>query len=161
MSVIDKIHTDERAILAMVLAMVPVIPLTSLFVGATWLLDLGVAAGIAAFAIVAAVAGLSGRKPLIGVALIGQCVVLTATFSGHPWQIDSHMVFFAALAVLVILRDIPTIIAATAAIAIHHLSLSYFMPALVYPSVDLVQNLIRTGLHAVVFLIEAGILWRR
>ena len=40
------------------------------------------------------------RKPLVGVALIGQPIALTAALAAHPWQLDAHMTFFAALAVL-------------------------------------------------------------
>ncbi|MCY4180886.1 MAG: methyl-accepting chemotaxis protein [Litoreibacter sp.] len=97
-------------------------------------------------------------KPLLGVALIGQCAAFTASMAGQPWQLDSHMVFFAALAILVVLRDIPTILAATAAIAVHHLSFSVFFPAMVYPSAELAGNLGRTALHAVVVLAEAAAL---
>ncbi|MEM6409708.1 MAG: methyl-accepting chemotaxis protein [Pseudomonadota bacterium] len=102
--------------------------------------------------------GGSARKPALGVALIGQCVVLTTALSGHPWQVDSHMVFFAALAILIVLRDIPTILAATGAIAVHHLSFSVAFPALVYPSVDLMENLSRTVFHAIIVLVEAAAL---
>lgn len=48
----------------------------------------------------------------------GQAGALTAALAGHPWQIDSHMLFFAFLVVLVAFLDIPTILLATVAIAL-------------------------------------------
>ena len=43
-------------------------------------------------------------------------------------------------------------------IAVHHLSLGLLLPALVYPSADMLANLGRTVLHAVIVLAEAGVL---
>ena len=91
-------------------------------------------------------------------ALIGQAIALTATFQGHAWQIDMHMLFFALLACLIILRSVPAILMATAVTAIHHLSLSVVFPALVYPSGELIENLSRTVLHAVIVLMETAVL---
>lgn len=94
-----------------------------------------------------------------GAALIGQAIALTAAFQGHPWQIDAHMLFFALLACLIILRSIPAILMATVITALHHLSLSVFMPALVYPAgAPLIENLGRTVFHAVIVLMETAVL---
>ena len=43
-------------------------------------------------------------------------------------------------------------------IAVHHLSLGLLLPSLVYPSADLLGNLARTVMHAVIVLAEAGVL---
>ncbi|MEM7521380.1 MAG: methyl-accepting chemotaxis protein [Pseudomonadota bacterium] len=91
-------------------------------------------------------------------ALIGQAIALTTAFAGHPWQLDSHMLFFALLACLVVLRSVPALLVATAITAVHHLSLTFLMPALVYPSATLVENIGRTVFHAVVVLIETAAL---
>ncbi len=91
-------------------------------------------------------------------ALIGQAIALTAAFQGHAWQVDTHMLFFALLACLIILRSIPALLMATAITAIHHLSLSVLMPALVYPGGDLAGNLGRTVLHAAIVLMETAVL---
>ena len=103
---------------------------------------------------------LGGHASNIGAAaaLIGQAIALTTSFQGHPWQIDTHMLFFALLACLIVLRSIPAILMATIITACHHLSLSVLMPALVYPSTGIVENLGRTVLHAVVVLLETGVL---
>ena len=43
-------------------------------------------------------------------------------------------------------------------IAVHHLSLGLLLPSLVYPSADLLGNLARTVMHALIVLAEAGVL---
>ncbi len=92
------------------------------------------------------------------IALIGQAIAFTAAFQDHPWQLDSHMMFFALLASLVSLRSIAAILVGTVIIAVHHVSLSFVMPSLIYPSGDFVSNLGRTVFHAVIVLMETGAL---
>jgi methyl-accepting chemotaxis protein len=91
-------------------------------------------------------------------ALIGQAIALTSGLQGHPWQLDSHMLFFALLACLMILRNVGALLIATALIAVHHVSLSLLLPAAVYPSGTMIENLSRTLFHAVVVLVEAAVL---
>ncbi|WP_238367464.1 methyl-accepting chemotaxis protein [Mesobacterium pallidum] len=98
------------------------------------------------------------RRSFIGLAFVGQAAALVAALANHAWQIDAHMVFFAALAALVALDDVKTIIVATALVAVHHLGLTFFLPVLVYPSTDLIVNLERTVFHALVVLIESAVL---
>lgn len=89
-------------------------------------------------------------------ALSGQVIAINASFAGHPWQIDIHMIYFASVAITVVLNDIKATIAATALIAVHHLSLTFLMPSLVYPSADLTGNVLRTIMHAVVLVAETA-----
>lgn len=91
-------------------------------------------------------------------ALIGQAIALTAMFQGHPWQIDMHMLFFALLASLIVLRSVPAILMATAVTAVHHLSFSVAFPTLVYPGGEMIEALSRTVLHAVIVLMETAVL---
>jgi methyl-accepting chemotaxis protein len=98
--------------------------------------------------------GLSTRL-IFAVALMGGVSMLVFQFAGHPWQIDMHMYFFAALACLVAYCDYRPIVAGTVAVALHHLTLNFMVPAAVYPDgVDLG----RVVLHAFILLIEAGVL---
>jgi len=91
--------------------------------GAEWLAP---AALLAAMALAATVSwrvsgsGLSTRL-IFAVALMGGVAVLVFQFADHPWQIDMHMYFFAALACLVAYCDSRPIIAGTIAVALHHL----------------------------------------
>ena len=77
-------------------------------------------------------------------ALIGQAIALTTAFQGHSWQLDSHMLFFALMATLVVLVDVRALIAAATLVVVHHLSLAVAFPALIYPDAGLVQNVART-----------------
>lgn len=88
-------------------------------------------------------------------ALMACVMAITAVLSGHPWQLDSHMLYFAALALLVVLVDIRALVLATLLVAVHHLSLSVTLPALIYPAADLLTNLQRALMHGVILIAEA------
>ena len=94
-------------------------------------------------------------RALTGVALMAQVSMLVAAMSGHGWQIDMHMAYFAALALLVIYCDWIVIAAAAATVAVHHLGLSYLLPAAVFPGS---ASLGRVVVHAVILIVEAVIL---
>lgn len=92
------------------------------------------------------------------IAIIGQAIAVTSAFAGHPWQVDMHMTFFAALAALVLLVDARAIVVATALIVLHHLSVSLLVPGLIYPSFDVWENIARTLLHGAVVAAESAAL---
>lgn len=94
----------------------------------------------------------------VAVASSGQIMVLLAAMAGHAWQLDIHMMFFAMLAITTVLVCPVAILVAAAVIAVHHLALTFFFPALVYPSVDLMANVQRTVIHAVIVVAETAIL---
>ena len=153
-------ETRERLVFALALVLLPC-TLTAAFI-----IDggmIGVAAISAGFLII----GISMPKvdeslSAVGasVALIGQAIALTAAFQGHSWQIDSHMLFFALLACLVSLRNVAALLVGSTIIALHHLSLSFLMPAMIYPSGGFVENLERTVFHAAIVIVEtAALLW--
>ena len=91
----------------------------------------------------------------IAVALVGTISVLLAAMSRTPWQVDIHMYYFAALALLATLCDWEALLAATTATAIHHFVLNFVFPGLLYPGGS---DFPRVVLHAVILLIEAGAL---
>ncbi len=78
-----------------------------------------------------------------------------ALMKGHSWQLDMHMMFFAGLAMLVVLCDWRAILAATLVTAVHHLGLNYLATAYVFNTDG---SLARVLLHAVILLVEAGVL---
>ena len=84
---------------------------------------------------------------IAGQAAVAQAIALTAALSGTGWQIDAHMMFYVALAALVGLVDVRTILLAAATIVAHHLILGIVFPALVFPSVDLIENVERALFH--------------
>lgn len=121
-----------------------------------------------AAAMLSVVVYLSGRRNsgqhadaiVLALALVAQVMVLTAAFSGHSWQLDSHMAYFAILASIAVMRSIPALLAAAAAIAVHHLVTSLLFPALVYPSVGFWENVERTLFHAAIVVLETYVLSR-
>ncbi|QHQ33923.1 methyl-accepting chemotaxis protein [Algicella marina] len=91
-------------------------------------------------------------KISIAINLVAQASLITASLAGHPWQVDSHMYFFAIIAVLSTLVDIRALLAATALIAVHHLTLNFLLSSLIYPGG---ASILRTVFHAVILIIES------
>lgn len=92
---------------------------------------------------------------IVAVALMSDASLLVYQMSGHAWQTDMHMYFFAMLATLVTYCDYRAIVAGTAAVAVHHLALNFLLPAAVYPDGG---DFGRVVLHATILLLEAGVL---
>ena len=80
---------------------------------------------------------------------------ILALMKGHAWQLDMHMMFFAGVAMLVVLCDWRAILAATLVTAVHHLGLNYLAESYVFNGDG---GLERVLLHAVILLVEAGVL---
>ncbi|MFW2544528.1 methyl-accepting chemotaxis protein [Primorskyibacter sp. 2E107] len=117
-----------------------------------------------ATAVLAAIATLALRRQsrfspdIVAICLIGQVIVMTASFRGHAWQIDTHMVYFVMLAGISTMGSIRAMLVGAGVTAAHHLGLTVFMPAMVYPSADLSENLMRTALHGTLVVFETGVL---
>lgn len=94
----------------------------------------------------------------VTLAIVGQTALLTAAFAGHPWQLDSHMVYFVVLATLILLINPKVLILGAGLIALHHAAFSIAMPALVYPSSALLDNIMRTAFHGGVVVVETATL---
>ena len=90
-----------------------------------------------------------------GVALMGMVSTLLAACRGTPWQVDIHMYYFAALALLAIYCEWRVIVAAATAVALHHLILNFLLPSAIYPGGG---DFGRVVLHAVILVAEAGAL---
>jgi methyl-accepting chemotaxis protein len=149
--------TTSKLLLALLWLHVPIAVAIGMMRGMDWLMP---SLLMAAMAIAATASwrltgnGLSTRL-VFGVAVMGDVSLLVFQMSGHPWQIDTHMYFFAALACLVAYCDYRPILAGTVAVALHHLALNFILPAAVYPGG---ADFGRVVLHAVILLIEAGVL---
>jgi methyl-accepting chemotaxis protein len=96
-----------------------------------------------------------GARNLSAVLLMAQVSLMVAALDGHAWQIDLHMAYFAALAVLMIHCDWRVILVGAATVAVHHLALSFLLPELVFPGS---ASLGRVVLHAVILIVEAAVL---
>ncbi|MBL8709992.1 MAG: hypothetical protein JNL25_12425, partial [Rhodospirillaceae bacterium] len=157
MSAIDSLRTKVARLLVLYLFLH--VPLVA---GLDWLIQggIGLLSGLAiALAILSGIAvatskGLAARL-FLSVAMMLMIGVLVAVMSGHPFQIDVHMYFFAALAMLTAFCDWRAILVATVTIALHHLILNFALPLAVFPDGG---NFIRVVLHAVVVVIEAAVL---
>ena len=87
--------------------------------------------------------------------LVMHPAVLLAIMQGSPWQTDIHMLFFVALAQVVIFCDWVLFVPAVLVIALHHLSLNYFEPAMLYTGGG---ALTRVAIHAVTVVMAASVL---
>jgi methyl-accepting chemotaxis protein len=150
-------QTTSKILVAVLWLHVPISVTVGLALGKAWLIP---AIFMAIFALVATLSwrmsgnGLSTRL-VFSVALMSGVSMFTWQFEGHPWQIDMHMYFFAALACTVAYCDYRPIVAATVAVALHHIALNFLLPAAIYPGGS---DFGRVVLHAVILLIEAGVL---
>ncbi|WP_299652170.1 methyl-accepting chemotaxis protein [uncultured Tateyamaria sp.] len=95
---------------------------------------------------------------LVGQSAVAQSIGLVAALSGTGWQSDGHMLFFVALSALVGLVHVPTILFAATTIILHHVSLGVALPHLVFPTVDLVENIERALFHGAVVSLQVFIL---
>jgi methyl-accepting chemotaxis protein len=150
-------ETASKALLLLLWIHVPLAVAIGLIEGTEWLLPSALMAAMAAIATLSW--RTSGTTPstrlTVAVALMGGVSLLVYQLSGHPWQLDMHMYFFAALATLAAYCDYRAIIAGAAAVALHHLALNFLLPAAVYPGGS---DFGRVVLHAVVLILEASVL---
>lgn len=150
-------QTTSKTLLAVLWLHVPISVTIGVALGKPWLLP---AVFMTALALAATLSwrlsgnGLSTRL-VVAVAFMSGVSMFAYQLADHPWQIDLHMYFFAALACMVAYCDYRPIIAATVAVALHHLVLNFALPAAIYPGGS---DLGRVILHAVILLIEAGVL---
>jgi methyl-accepting chemotaxis protein len=150
-------ETASRALIGLLWIHVPVAALIGMVRGTGWLLATLL---MAVFAVLTTVSwriagnGLSTRLTF-AVALMGGVGVFAYELSGHPWQIDVHMYFFAALALLVAYCDYRPIVIGTAAVALHHLTLNFLLPAAIFPGGADFERVI---LHAGILVMEAVVL---
>ena len=91
----------------------------------------------------------------IALAWIGQAIILTALLAQNPFQTDSHMYFFAVMAMLSLMNRILPLIVAAGAVAVHHLALNFIAPVYVYPGGG---SFARVVFHAVILVAETGFL---
>ncbi|ODT22480.1 MAG: hybrid sensor histidine kinase/response regulator [Kaistia sp. SCN 65-12] len=89
------------------------------------------------------------------VAMVGEPALLVYLFTGHPWQMDMHMYFFATLALVIGWCDWRPIVVAAITIAAHHLMLNFVFPLAVFPGG---ADLPRVYLHASIVAFQTIVL---
>jgi methyl-accepting chemotaxis protein len=150
-------ETTSKTLLAVLWLHVPIAVTIGMMRGTDWLVPaaLMVAMALAATASWRASGNGLSTRLIFAVALMGDVSVFAFQLAGHPWQIDMHMYYFAALACLVAYCDYRPIVAGMVAVALHHLVLNFMLPAAIFPGGP---DLGRVALHTVILLIEAGVL---
>jgi methyl-accepting chemotaxis protein len=136
------------------------VPLTlgvALLAGAGWLWPTLFMAGFAVAATLAYRVDPIGQSARLvsAVALIGAVSLLVYVLRGQVWQVDAHMYYFAALAILSAYCDWQVLLLAAGATALHHLVLNFAFPAAVYPGGG---DFGRVLLHAVIVILETATL---
>lgn len=145
--------SPERIVLAAIWLHPPVFVAIGFAIGGPGLAAGGLSLGIAVLAAAAWRFARATASLPIAVALIAQPAIMTGLFTGHPWQVDTHMYFFAVMALLSVLSDVRALIAAAAVVAVHHIAFNFLLSDLIYPGG---QDFGRTVMHAVILTIETG-----
>ena len=157
MNSIDSLRAKVARFLAVYICLhLPVVALLEWLVvgGLGWLsgIALVIALAVAVFSWMSTGTSLQLFQSVAMMLMIG---LLVAVMENQAWQIDIHMYFFASLAMLTAFCDWRAILAGTVTIALHHLSLNFLLPAAIFPGGG---DFFRVVLHAVIVLIEAGVL---
>ncbi|WP_431468853.1 methyl-accepting chemotaxis protein [Sphingosinithalassobacter sp. LHW66-3] len=87
--------------------------------------------------------------------VVAQPALMLYVFEGAAWQVDLHMIFFAALAVTALLCDWRALVGGAAVVAVHHLLLGMLVPEWVFLGGGGIGRIL---LHAVVLIVETGAL---
>ncbi|GAC1341086.1 MAG: hypothetical protein NVSMB20_17230 [Bradyrhizobium sp.] len=151
-------ETASKALIALLWLHVPIALAIGMAFGAGWLMPTVLTIAFAAAATLSwrAVGNGLSTSLVVAVALMGGVSVFTFQLAGHPWQLDMHMYFFAALACLVAYCDVRPILAGTAAVALHHLALNFIIPAAIFPGG---ADFGRVVFHAGILILEASVLF--
>ncbi|PZW48261.1 hypothetical protein C8P66_1058 [Humitalea rosea] len=89
------------------------------------------------------------------VVLMGQPALLVYLLAGNPWQMDMHMYFFAALALLIGWCDWRVVVVAALSIVVHHVVLNFILPYAIFPDGPEIG---RVYLHIAIVALQSGIL---
>jgi methyl-accepting chemotaxis protein len=138
------------------LALMP--PLIAALRGGPVLVFLLGAGALVGLAVLVQRGGGRAARMALAAALLGEVMLVTAALSGHPWQTDSHMAYFAAMAILVTLVDPAVLMLGAALVAIQHIGLGALLPGLLYPPAGSFANLQRALLHGAILVAETAVL---
>lgn len=140
------------------MGLTPIAPISAFLVGGNLTAELIASLVLLAVAFASNRVAVKSQAVVLATVLIGQCVAFTSAFAGHPWQLDTHMMFFAVLAIIATMGSIPALLAGVAVTAVHHLAFGLLAPSLVFPSLEMMDALGRVVFHAVIVIFEAAIL---
>jgi len=135
---------------------VPVMAIVGLANGTDWTTGSMAAAGAAGIATAAWVHDRNSPLARYVIAIAQIMMVSLLVWLAHgPLQIDVHMYYFAAYAMLAAFCDWQVIVVAAAVTALHHLGLNFLMPFAVFPDG---ANFWRVVLHAGIVVIEGAVM---
>lgn len=140
------------------LFLVPVTVFSAFFAGSSVFLAIFGAGTLACTALLSTKFTPTIKDYVTTACVLGQTMLITALFDGHPWQGDTHVMYFALLALVSTMGRIPVLFWACAVTMTHQIVLTVLAPNLLFASAGLFDDLLRTGFHCGVVLIEASIL---
>jgi methyl-accepting chemotaxis protein len=146
-----------RIFLVLLWAQIPVLGVACWLAGQPVFPPVGMTLAFAAFAQALARWDRKGDHARIvtGVSIMVSISILVGVMQGQKTQVDLHMYYFAALAVLVAACDWRIIVASAATVVIHHAILNFILPGLVYPGG---ADASRLALHTLILVMEAAVL---
>lgn len=150
-------NVTAKVLIAFLWVQAPVFALLGMFKSVEWVNDTLFMLGLAF--ITTLYWKLSSNKAsvryIISVATVLTPALMVYMMGGNSWQLDSHMYFFASLALIVGFCDWKSITFATVTIAVHHLALNFIYSYAIFPEG---ADFARVVFHAVIVLVEAGVL---
>jgi methyl-accepting chemotaxis protein len=149
--------TVSQALVPLLWLHVLLVAVVAWAVGNDWIWPAVMAAAVAAVATGAWRAAPFGKatRMTVAVAMVAMVSLVLAACHGSQWQGDVHMYYFATLAILAAYCDRDVILLAAAMTAVHHLTLNFLAPALVFPGG---AQFLRVSLHAGIVVLETGVL---
>lgn len=137
------------------------VPLTGAVVLITGRIPGVEAAGITGLALCALAAcrmRFRAREELLAAILIAQSALVTAQFSGHVWQVDTHVIPFVMLAIIATMGRTAPLILGFVLTIVHLVAVGSLWPPLVWPAGTETSPLLRGGLHILVLITETAVL---
>ena len=151
-------NVAEKGLIALLWSAVPIVAAVAFGRGLGWIWPaMAVAAALAATIsrLVGGDSSTQATRLVVAISLVWMVSIFVGELSGHPWQSDAHMAYFAACGLLAAFCDPFALLVATAGVALHHLGLNFLASALVYPGGE---DFFRVVFHALILLLETGTL---
>ncbi|MDE1900872.1 MAG: chemotaxis protein [Alphaproteobacteria bacterium] len=158
MSSIETLQKSTSKLLQPLLwAHIAIIPAVAVLVGNDWKLPTIMAVIFCAISSFVHLKNGYGRAARLtdAVAYVALVSLLVYVMSGTHWQIDLHMYYFAAMAILAAYCDWSVILLAASTIAVQHLTLNFLLPSALFPNGS---DFGRVILHASIAILEAAVL---
>ncbi|MGH1414731.1 MAG: methyl-accepting chemotaxis protein [Pelagimonas sp.] len=138
--------------------LVPITIFSAFFAGASLTVASIGAISLAGMAVLSGKYLTSGADYVKTACVLGQSMLVTALFQGHAWQSDTHVLYFALLAIVSTMGRIPVLVWACGLTMAHQIILTVVAPSFLFAPAGLADDLLRTGFHCGVVFIEASIL---